>query len=195
MNQHSGLNSLLAPLYEAAFFKKMNIFKIILIPLIYLTPLFIDGIDKNPLADVNYESYMPVISNNDSIYKHEYMDTSNDVYLFVTTEHSIEEFETLLKRAIELTYINNIHLYQVDIIMILDGPDIKLFSNLFESENDSLINLAKRLDTSGIIDFKVNAQKFVDMKSDYLELPSFIDEYSDNQFESGQIYQYRYISM
>ncbi|MCG8379489.1 MAG: hypothetical protein MI865_08460 [Proteobacteria bacterium] len=83
--------------------------------------------------------------------------TNKDVYLYVATEHTMDEFVMLLKRAFQMTYIKNIYLYEINIIMILDGPDINLFSKKYMGDNHELIDLARRLDSSGLIDFKVNS--------------------------------------
>ncbi len=121
--------------------------------------------------------------------------TNKDVYLYVATEHTIDEFVMLLRRAIKITYNKNIYLHEINIVMILDGPDISLFSKNHVDDNRELIDLARRLDSSGLIDFKVNSNRLVNGNYDYLELPTFIDVFYKAPYESGQVYQYRYIGM
>ncbi|MCG8378508.1 MAG: hypothetical protein MI865_03420, partial [Proteobacteria bacterium] len=62
-------------------------------------------------------------------------------------------------------------------------------------DNRELIDLARRLDSSGLIDFKVNSNRLVNGNYDYLELPTFIDVFYKAPYETGQVYQYRYIGM
>jgi len=76
-------------------------------------------------------------------------------YLFDVTEHSVEDLLSLLNRIDEIAESGQAGYEELDIVMILHGPDINMFTYQNYDENKPLVDLAAKLDAFNIIDMKV----------------------------------------
>jgi intracellular sulfur oxidation DsrE/DsrF family protein len=99
----------------------------------------------------------------------------NKRYLYDISEHSIEELQSLLQRAEEITQTGTENLEDLEIVMILHGPDIGWFTLDSYDDNKELVDLAKRLDAFEIIDLKVCETTMENMEIDRSQLPPFIE--------------------
>ena len=99
----------------------------------------------------------------------------NKRYLYDISEHSIEELQSLLQRAEEIAQTGIDEYEDLEIVMILHGPDIGWFTLDSYDNNKELVDLAKRLDTFDIIDLKVCETTMENMKIDRNQLPAFIE--------------------
>lgn len=99
----------------------------------------------------------------------------NSQYVFDVTDHSREELHALLKRADEIATVSSKQFNELDIALILHGPDIDWFARKNYEQNKELVDLAARLDALEVIDLKV-CQKAMQQYG-YLDedIPAFID--------------------
>ena len=99
----------------------------------------------------------------------------NKRYLFDISEHSIEELELLLQRAEEITQTGIDELDDLEIVMILHGPDIGWFTLDNYNQNRELVDLAKKLDTYEVIDLKVCETAMEKLEIDRSQIPTVIE--------------------
>jgi len=99
----------------------------------------------------------------------------NKRYLYDISEHSIEELQSLLQRAEEITRAGTEDLEDLEIVMILHGPDINWFTLENYNDNKELVDLAKKLDTFDIIDLKVCETTMESLEIDRNQIPTFIE--------------------
>ena len=99
----------------------------------------------------------------------------NKRYLYDISEHSIEDLKQLLQRAEEITQAGTKELEDLEIVMILHGPDIGWFTLDSYDNNKELVDLAKKLDTFDIIDLKVCETTMENLKIDRKQIPAFIE--------------------
>jgi len=102
----------------------------------------------------------------------------NKRYLYDISEHSIEELQSLLQRAEEITQAGTEDLEDLEdleIVMILHGPDINWFTLENYNDNKELVDLAKKLDTFDIIDLKVCETAMESLEIDRDQIPTFIE--------------------
>ncbi len=99
----------------------------------------------------------------------------NKRYLYDISEHNIDDLKSLLKRAEEITKAGGNNLDNLEIVMILHGPDIGWFTLENYNDNKELVDLAKKLDAFDIIDLKVCETTMQSMSIDRNQLPSFIE--------------------
>ena len=99
----------------------------------------------------------------------------NKRYLYDISEHSIEDLKLLLQRAEEITQTGIDELDDLEIVMILHGPDIGWFTLDSYDDNRELVDLAKKLDTFGIIDLKVCETTMEYLEIDRKQIPAFIE--------------------
>lgn len=133
----------------------------------------IESTDNKPIVSsavenetVIVQKEMPVIAE---------PEIENKSYLFDITDHSLEELEALLVRAEEVSQTHPADFEDLEIIMIIHGPDIDLFTSQNYAENKQLIDLAARLDAYDIIDMKV-CEKTMSLRGvDRQDIPSFIE--------------------
>lgn len=148
--------------------------------LIYIAPLLLslfsitacdNGVDKS--ADTLSASV--AVSDQYLAKQQTEPEIENKSYLFDVSNHSIEELEALLIRAEEVSQTHPADFDNLEIVMILHGPDIDWFTQQNYQHNQKLIDLAARLDDYDVIDMKVcetTMQSRGVMRSD---LPSFIE--------------------
>ncbi len=99
----------------------------------------------------------------------------NKSYLFDVSDHSFEELEALLERADEITQTMPGEADQLEIVMILHGPDINWFTQQNYDQNKPLIDLAAKLDANKIIDLKVCETAMTSRGMTREEIPAFIE--------------------
>ena len=116
------------------------------------------------------ESSQPVQVQTDSQYT-----IGNKRYLYDISEHSIEELQSLLQRAEEITQAGTEDLEDLEIVMILHGPDINWFTLDSYDDNKELVDLAQKLDTFEIIDLKVCESAMEELEIDPDQIPTFIE--------------------
>jgi len=109
----------------------------------------------------------------------------NKRYLYDISEHSIEELQSLLQRAEEITRAGTEDLEDLEIVMILHGPDINWFTLENYNDNKELVDLAKKLDTFDIIDLKVCETAMESLEIDRNQIPTFIEPvpYAPNEIK------------
>lgn len=140
-------------------------------------------IQSSPSAPT--ETIGPEISINEYNGQNSQFNIGNKSYLFDVSNHSIEELEALLGRAEEITQANSGEYDQLDIVMILHGPDIEWFTRKNYERNKKLIELAARLDTYEIIDMKVCETAMSSHGVSRDEIPAFIESvpYAPDEIE------------
>ena len=99
----------------------------------------------------------------------------NKRYLYDISEHSIEELRLLLQRAEDITQAGGNSLEDLEIVMILHGPDIGWFTLDNYNDNKELVDLAKKLDTFDVIDLKVCETSMENLKINRKQIPLFIE--------------------
>lgn len=99
----------------------------------------------------------------------------NKSYLFDVSDHSVEELEALLARADEIIQMPSDEYADLEIIMILHGPDIDWFKQQNYENNKRMVDLAAKLDANEIIDLKVCETAMSKLGVQQNELPSFIE--------------------
>ncbi len=99
----------------------------------------------------------------------------NKRYLYDISEHSIDDLKLLLQRAEEITQAGTEELEDLEIVMILHGPDIGWFTLDSYDNNKELVDLAKKLDTFDIIDLKVCETTMENLMIDRKQIPAFIE--------------------
>ena len=119
----------------------------------------------------------------------------NKSYLFDISNHNIEELEALLKRAQEVTQLDSSNYGDLEIVMILHGPDIDWFTQQNYKRNLELVDLAKKLDAFDIIDMKVceTAMSARGVKRE--DIPSFIESVPYAPDEMRRLLQEGYINL
>jgi len=119
----------------------------------------------------------------------------NKSYLFDVTDHSIEELEALLVRAEEVSQTHPKDFEDLEIVMIIHGPDIDLFTSQNYEQNKQLIDLASRLDAYDVIDMKV-CEKTMSLRGvERQDIPSFIESVPYAPIEIKQRLQDGYINL
>ena len=99
----------------------------------------------------------------------------NKSYLFNVTEHTLEELEALLERAEEVTMVQSPEYQDLEIVMVIHGPDIEWFTQQNYTDNQKLIDLAARLDAYDVIDMKVCEKTMEHHGVERKDIPKFID--------------------
>ncbi len=83
-------------------------------------------------------------------------DNEPDKYFFDVTGHSAEAFLALLNRAHAIYEDTPAERRsELEIVMVLHGPDIEFFDRGNYAEHHAIVDLAARLDAFGVFDFKV----------------------------------------
>ena len=93
----------------------------------------------------------------------------------MSSNHSIEELEALLIRAEEVSQTHPADFDDLEIVMILHGPDIDWFTQQNYEHNQKLIDLAARLDAYDVIDMKVCEATMQKRGVIQEDLPGFIE--------------------
>lgn len=99
----------------------------------------------------------------------------NKSYLFDVTDHSIDELEALLVRAEEVSQAHPEDFEDLEIVMVIHGPDIDWFTHQNHEHNRQLIDLAARLDAYDVIDMKVCEKTMQSRGVAKDDIPAFIE--------------------
>lgn len=99
----------------------------------------------------------------------------NKSYLFVVKDHSIEELEALLIRAEEVSQSKPEDFEDLEIVMVIHGPDIDFFTNQNHENNSQLLDVAARLDAFNVIDMKVCETTMSMRGVERQDIPPFIE--------------------
>ena len=122
-------------------------------------------------------------------------DPENPHYLFDVTEHSIDELLALLTRVDELIETPPGGPENLDIVLILHGPDIKMFTRQTYAQNKSLVDLAGKLDAANIVDLKVCETVMPEVGVAREDLPAFIETVPYAPAEKSRLMQLGYIEL
>ena len=119
----------------------------------------------------------------------------NKSYLFDITNHSFEELESLLQRAQEISQFDKENYKNLEIVMILHGPDIDWFTQKNYEKNKRLIDLAAKLDAFDIIDMKVCETSMNNRGVNRDDIPAFIESVPYAPDEMKKLTEEGYISL
>lgn len=134
-------------------------------------------------SETEQESLITESSEIDHIQRDSQFTIGNKRYLYDISKHSIDELKSLLKRAEEITQAGTEELEDLEIVMILHGPDIGWFTLDNYNHNRELVDLAKKLDTYDVIDLKVCETAMENLEIDRNQIPTFIESipYAPNE--------------
>jgi len=99
----------------------------------------------------------------------------NTRYLFVLNEHSMEEMHSLLLRADEIARTSSGEFDELEIAMVIHGPTVNLFRQDNRIHNSEIIELAEKLNTSNVINFKICETSLSREGVNREEIPKFIE--------------------
>ena len=99
----------------------------------------------------------------------------NKRYLFDVTQNTKEELKELLARIDEIMEASPEMFDELEIVMVLHGPDINLFTENNYTMNKELVDLAEKLDAFKVVDMKVCETTMDSLGVNNTELPSFIE--------------------
>jgi uncharacterized protein len=119
----------------------------------------------------------------------------NKSYLFDVSDHSLEELELLLKRAQEISQFDKKNYDDLEIVMILHGPDIDWFTQQNYEKNRQLIDLAAELDAFDIIDMKVCETSMNRRGVKREDIPAFIESVPYAPDEMKKLTEEGYINL
>ena len=154
--------------------------------------------DKNPAVlsadqqpdNINSQPVLPHIDNNKTQFN-----IGNKSYLFDVSDHSLEELEALLERAHEISQVSQEETSDLEIVMILHGPDIEWFTQDRYEENRKLIELAEKLDSFEVIDMKVCETAMDSRGVKREDIPDFIESVPYAPDEIRKLLQEGYINL
>ncbi len=102
--------------------------------------------------------------------------TNRSRYFFNVKGHTREQVESLLNRALEVyEEMPADSKEELEIAMVLHGPDAQFFAKKNYNENKNLMDLATKLEASGFIDLKVCARSAASQGIDNDGFPPFIE--------------------
>ena len=119
----------------------------------------------------------------------------NKSYLFDVSMHSIAELEALLARAEEVSQTHPKDFEDLEIVMIIHGPDIDWFTHQNYEYNRKLVDLAARLDAYDVIDMKVCEKTMQKRGVSANDLPEFIESVPYAPVEIDKLLNEGYISL
>lgn len=131
-----------------------------------------ESVENITIASTVSESITPVTDNSP---KNNNIIIENKSYLFNVTDHTIEELEALLIRAEEVSQAQSPEYDELEIVMVIHGPDIDFFTQQNYARNKELIDLAARLDAYDIIDMKVCETTMSMRGVEREDIPPFIE--------------------
>ncbi|NKB38658.1 MAG: hypothetical protein GKR93_16110 [Gammaproteobacteria bacterium] len=99
----------------------------------------------------------------------------NTQYLFNLSDHTPEDLEALLQRAEEIRDTQADGYDELEIVMVLHGPDINIFRQENYAKHKALVDLAAKLDAFDIIDMKICETTMSNMGVERSEVPAFIE--------------------
>jgi intracellular sulfur oxidation DsrE/DsrF family protein len=97
-------------------------------------------------------------------------------YYFDVVDHSADDFKALLHRAYMIYEQSPLERRrELQIVMVLHGPDIEYFDAANYAENQEIVDLAAKLDAFGVFDFKVCARTAARLGVMPDEIPAFVE--------------------
>jgi intracellular sulfur oxidation DsrE/DsrF family protein len=120
-----------------------------------------------------HEIAIPVVE--DTPVDNRQFNIDNTQYLFDVSDHSPEELEALLNRAEEIRETHAEGYDDLDIVLILHGPDINIFRQENYNKHKPVVDLAAKLDAFEIIDMKICETSMSSMGIERSEVPAFIE--------------------
>ena len=99
----------------------------------------------------------------------------NTQYLFDVSNHTAEELEALLYRAEEIREAHAEGYDDLEIVLVLHGPDINFFRQENYVTHKPIVDLAAKLDAYDIIDMKICETTMSNMGVARSEVPAFIE--------------------
>lgn len=122
-------------------------------------------------------------------------DSDNSKYLFDVTDHSLEELQELLQRAEEITKSQPDGFKDLEIVLILHGPDINMFTLQNYEKNRPLVDLAAKLDAFDIIDLRICETAMSIMGISRNDVPPFIESVPYAPAEINRLTDEGYINL
>lgn len=119
----------------------------------------------------------------------------NKSYLFDVSNHTVEEMNALLARAREISQLDSENYKDLQIVMILHGPDIDWFTQQNTETNKELISLAAELDKLDIIDMKVCETAMNKRGIRREDIPAFIESVPYAPDEMQKLLQEGFINL
>ena len=109
--------------------------------------------------------------------------------------HSPEELAELLQRA-ELIRETNAEGYEdLEIVLVLHGPDINFFREENYEKHKPIVDLAAKLDAFDIIDMKICETSMSSMGVERSEVPAFIESVPFAPAEIRRLQEDGYINL
>ena len=119
----------------------------------------------------------------------------NTRYLFNVSNHTPEELAELLQRA-ELIRETNAEGYdELEIVLVLHGPDINFFRQENYEKHKPIVDLAAKLDAFDIIDMKICETSMSSMGVERSEVPAFIESVPYAPAEIRRLQEDGYINL
>lgn len=119
----------------------------------------------------------------------------NTQYLFDVSDNSPEELEALLQRAEEIRDANAEGYDDLEIVLVLHGPDINIFRQKNYDKHKPLVDLAAKLDAFDIIDMKMCETAMSSLGVDRSEVPAFIESVPYGYDEIRRLEEEGYINL
>jgi len=175
-----------------------NIPPIVIGILLLVYTLMLTGCDNvnHDSTDVENNITQQEISvHNDPASRNAELELENTRYLFDIADHSISELQNLLSRAEYLMANRSPDFEDIEIVLVLHGPDINLFTHDNYEDNKSLVDLAAKLDAFDIIDMKICEASMSSMGVSRREVPAFIESVPYGPAVIRQLTDYGYINL
>ena len=141
------------------------------------------------------QSTLPIVQNETDNTDGPSFDAKDPRYLFDVEEHSLEELKSLLQRVEEVTAKDQENKDELDIVLILHGPDINLFINKNYEKNKYIVDLAARLDAFDVIDMKICDTAMSELGVSRTDVPAFIESVPYAPTEIERLTDEGYISL
>lgn len=119
----------------------------------------------------------------------------NTRYFFDVSNHTVDELHALLERIEEITEASPETFDQLEIVMVLHGPDINLFTEKNYRQNEKLITLAAKLDAFKVVDMKACETAMNSLGIDQSEIPPFIETVPYAPAEIQRLQEQGYINL
>ncbi|MCG8325564.1 MAG: DsrE family protein [Thiotrichales bacterium] len=99
----------------------------------------------------------------------------NKQYFFDVADHTAQELQALLERIEEIIEASPETFDELEIVMVLHGPDIGLFTQSNYEQNQKLIDLAAKLDAFNVVDMKACETSMDSLGVKKSDIPPFIE--------------------
>ncbi len=119
----------------------------------------------------------------------------NKRYFFDVTDHTVEELQALLERIEEITEASPETFDELEVVMVLHGPDIGLFTQANYKQNRKLVDLAAKLDAFNIVDMKACETAMNSLGYKQSDIPPFIETVPYAPAEIERLQEQGYINL